>query len=209
MSAHPQPEPVADPPVYTITAAEFRMRCVAGWIEQYRRELGYAPSMRDIGAYIGASSSNTVLRLLVEMSDRGFLWWEEGKSRTTVTVEGPPLGTVERRWNDPSLYDWIQTRRLGPPMIFREHSDNGQRSGLPSSQPHGTRGRYCRGCRCEDCTEANRQCGRRLKGRIPPRHGTESAYRNYACRCEPCLLAGSIANARTRQRRGQRLSNTK
>jgi hypothetical protein len=201
-----QLEPVADPPVYTITAAEFRMRCVAGWIEQYRLALGYAPSMREVGAYMGASSSNTVLRLLAEMNERGFVWWEEGRSRTTATVEGPPLGTVPRRQYDQRLCDWIQSRRLGPPLSDREHpTRDGSPSGLPSHQPHGTRGRYCRGCRCADCTAANLQGARLLKGRTPTRHGTESAYRNYACRCEPCRRAGSIANARTNQRRKQRL----
>jgi SOS-response transcriptional repressor LexA len=113
MTARSQPEPVADPPVYVITPAEFRMRCVAGWIEQYRKTLGYAPSVREIGAYVGTSSSRSAMDLLVEMSERGFVWWEDGKSRTTVTAEGPPLGTVERLRDAPSLLDWIETRRLG------------------------------------------------------------------------------------------------
>jgi SOS-response transcriptional repressor LexA len=101
--------PDADPPVYTITAAEFRMRCVAGWIEQYRKTHGHMPTTREIGAYIGLSSSGPVAFLLAEMRERGFLRWEPRKSRAAEVVVGPPLGSVDRLWTDPRLRGWRPT----------------------------------------------------------------------------------------------------
>lgn len=102
-----QPVPVADPPVYVITAAEFRMRCVAGWIEQYRKTHGHAPRLTEIGTYAGLTSSGTAMRLVVEMNNHGFLRQEPRKSRAAEVLEGPALGSVERPpWTDPRLRGW-------------------------------------------------------------------------------------------------------
>lgn len=65
---------------------------------------------------------------------------------------------------------------------------------------HG-RGAYSRGCRCDVCVKANTDGKRRWRASAKiepgdPRHGTESAYRNFGCRCEPCKAAGRIANKR-------------
>ncbi|RBO71658.1 hypothetical protein DSP71_15255 [Microbacterium sp. H6] len=83
-----------------------------------------------------------------------------------------------------------------------------QSIGLPSmywaSQRHscGTVASYQRGCRCDACTEANRERHRdtvakmREKGLSPgdPRHGTLGAYRNWACRCDACRAVGAESN---------------
>lgn len=61
---------------------------------------------------------------------------------------------------------------------------------LRVDHPHGTIGRYQKGCSCEDCRAANRERGRRLKGKTPPRHGV-SGYQNYGCRCATCTKAHS------------------
>lgn len=94
MSAQPHPEPVADPPVYVITAAEFRMRRASGWIENYRRTHGRGPRLTEIGAYLGLSSLATVFDLLVEMRELGFVQWEPEKQRTTEVLIGPVLGSA-------------------------------------------------------------------------------------------------------------------
>lgn len=70
---------------------------------------------------------------------------------------------------------------------------------------HGTRGRYVNdGCRCSDCTDANRQYHRDINQRrkaartladghlvaaddLP--HGRPSTYSNWHCRCRPCSQA--------------------
>lgn len=58
---------------------------------------------------------------------------------------------------------------------------------------HGTRTRYRRGCRCEDCRRFIREDHRRLVERGPSKHGTDSSYRNYGCRCKACREAARVA----------------
>lgn len=55
---------------------------------------------------------------------------------------------------------------------------------------HGSKSLYQQGCRCEPCTQANRDSGRALRGKEPPHHGTVSGYQNYGCKCELCREAG-------------------
>jgi len=55
------------------------------------------------------------------------------------------------------------------------------------------------GCRCAECTEANRvRTARRRAERVAehkdpndPRHGKVSFYSNHGCRCEKCTTAWS------------------
>jgi len=55
------------------------------------------------------------------------------------------------------------------------------------------------GCRCEECTEANRKrVARRRAERTAapkddndPRHGSYSFYSNHGCRCDKCRSAAS------------------
>jgi hypothetical protein len=77
---------------------------------------------------------------------------------------------------------------------------------------HGERRTYVAGCRCDECRAANRQCTYLTmanmweRGLQPddPRHGTVGAYKNWRCRCSDCLVAGSEANRRSRERRAAR-----
>ena len=71
---------------------------------------------------------------------------------------------------------------------------------------HGSRYRYQRGCRCEECKEAIRIAQRELRGRTPPNHGTVSGYLNYGCMCDPCRQAGSANNRKRRAERMKRLA---
>lgn len=66
---------------------------------------------------------------------------------------------------------------------------------------HGTKYRYNRGCRCDECREASRRHQRSLRQKEPRQHGTVSAYINFACRCNPCRKAGSDNNRQYRERR--------
>ena len=73
----------------------------------------------------------------------------------------------------------------------------------------GTTTAYIRGCRCEDCTTANRErqvkiradYASRPKDPNDPRHGTPAFYRNHSCRCELCSAAHSEACTKAYQRR--------
>lgn len=65
---------------------------------------------------------------------------------------------------------------------------------------HGTILSYQRGCTCELCREANSQLARvsrerRIEKGIPDHlHGTDTGYRNWQCKCDPCKAAGSDTN---------------
>jgi SOS-response transcriptional repressor LexA len=85
-----------DPPVYAITPAEYRMRLVVGWIEHFQCEHGLPPTMREVGAYMGLSSTRNAVEPLYEMRDYGFVTWEPRLGRTLTALEGPPLGVVRR-----------------------------------------------------------------------------------------------------------------
>lgn len=93
---------------------------------------------------------------------------------------------------------------------------------------HGQRATYTSGCRCDDCTVANRKYARvwdvrrretrvldtsdradpgkeraRLVRRVVngARHGTAAGYQYDGCRCWPCTDAASSAQAQRRKRR--------
>ena len=73
---------------------------------------------------------------------------------------------------------------------------------------HGTRTAYVHDrCRCDACTEANRQYQAALVERLSNSeplahmHGMASTYNNWRCRCDACRAAGSVANAAARRRR--------
>lgn len=68
---------------------------------------------------------------------------------------------------------------------------------------------YRRGCRCEECREANRsyqkahRAARVERGKADPSlipHGL-SGYQNWDCRCHKCSWAGSIGNKKAAERR--------
>lgn len=66
--------------------------------------------------------------------------------------------------------------------------------------PHGTFLSYQRGCTCQPCKDANTaqaraQKEKRLSKEIPEElHGTDTGYRNWGCKCKPCLEAGVRTN---------------
>lgn len=56
---------------------------------------------------------------------------------------------------------------------------------------HGTRARYSRGCRCDQCRGANAAYDRELRARAGlPEHGKRSTY-TKGCRCDPCRAANT------------------
>jgi LexA DNA binding domain len=92
-------EPDGDPPIYVISVAEYRMRLLAGWIDACLSPANpeaarYSPSVREVRAYLGLSSSSTVVDLLAQMRDLGFVQWEPGRERTLHPLEGPRLGVL-------------------------------------------------------------------------------------------------------------------
>ncbi|NUS83716.1 MAG: hypothetical protein HOY75_13460 [Streptomyces sp.] len=75
-----------------------------------------------------------------------------------------------------------------------------RKQGRPTKDhPHGTDGRYAKGCRCDQCRAANTRRIREQRERRkadPERadragHGKAATYQNYGCRCRPCTEANS------------------
>lgn len=84
---------------------------------------------------------------------------------------------------------------------------------LPENIPHGSAGGYTNfGCRCEDCTKAQREADRLYRKNNPEKvraynaeyaarlkrtpfelipHGTFGGYSTYACRCDDCRKANT------------------
>lgn len=84
----------------------------------------------------------------------------------------------------------------------------------PKAQ-HGTRSGYQSGCRCDECRTALRDYARDRRREnggtqgkrvdIPEeRHGKNSTYMNYGCRCDPCKAVNSAAQKAERERRQAR-----
>lgn len=90
----------------------------------------------------------------------------------------------------------------------------GRRPGMSAGNEewHGTRSGYnSRGCRCVECTEANRLHKRHLRQQRASRptpdhvHGTANGYSNYLCRCDRCTEAWRITCRGQRARRAAAL----
>jgi hypothetical protein len=73
--------------------------------------------------------------------------------------------------------------------------------GVPGSSTHGTRSHYVRGCRCDECTKANRdyqtvRIVQRKKllasGAVTKQHGNINTYNNWGCRCNACTEAQKL-----------------
>ena len=81
------------------------------FVQQFTLENGYSPSVREIGAAVGLSSTATVSYHLKQLQDKGLLQTAAGKGRKrTVVTAGMPILAVENReglmpWDgDPSCF---------------------------------------------------------------------------------------------------------
>lgn len=82
----------------------------------------------------------------------------------------------------------------------------------PVDHGHGDHRTYHKGCRCNDCREANRAYQAELRARRHndpysadrAGHGKSSTYRNHACRCDECTAAHTAdCNAYRARRRAR------
>jgi hypothetical protein len=88
----------------------------------------------------------------------------------------------------------------------------------PVDHGHGDYRTYAKGCRCDDCREAQRvKCAEAREARaLNPAaadragHGKASTYKNYGCRCHACSTANTAdVNAyRARRRRKRAFAET-
>jgi len=66
-----------------------RQRAVLTFIESQIRQLGYPPTIREIGRHLGMRSTNGVNDHLKALEKKGFIRREGNKSRTLRLVKGP------------------------------------------------------------------------------------------------------------------------
>ncbi|MEW6243964.1 MAG: transcriptional repressor LexA [Bacillota bacterium] len=71
-----------------------RQREILDAIERFTREHGYSPSVRDIGAAVGLTSSATVHNHLKRLRMKGFIDWDFAKPRTVGLTARKGTGNV-------------------------------------------------------------------------------------------------------------------
>lgn len=79
---------------------------------------------------------------------------------------------------------------------------------MTAVQDHGKYSTYVGGCRCPECTEANRlyHTAQRARRRANPAladaagHGKATTYANYSCRCDACRAANAAHKRAERAR---------
>lgn len=82
----------------TETTPTPRQRQILDFIEEHMREKGYPPSVRDIGAAVGLTSSSTVHAHLAALQDLGYLHRDPTKPRAIEVRYDPTSGAaIERR----------------------------------------------------------------------------------------------------------------
>ncbi len=64
------------------------------YISESIHKNGYSPSVRDIMVHIGFKSTSTVHTYLGKLEEKGYIYKEDGKSRTLRTVGSESTGTV-------------------------------------------------------------------------------------------------------------------
>jgi len=89
-----------------------------------------------------------------------------------------------------------------------------RRKGIQRQWAHGEAGYSKHGCRCDVCSAANSECGRRMRAELQSRprevvpHGS-TGYKTYGCRCDVCTAAGAEWNRSAEHRRANRESMAK
>lgn len=69
-----------------------RQKQVVEFIGKYTKDNGYPPTMREIGSFVGVSSSSTIYKILRKYHDEGIIVITEGISRgIKVTSVGKKL----------------------------------------------------------------------------------------------------------------------
>jgi len=100
----------------------------------------------------------------------------------TCSVEGCERSADSRGWCTLHYTRWrihgdLLHKRQTPPIL------------------HGKQSGYNRGCRCEECMQANRENHYAWVAKVHSRpipehvHGSVNGYGNYGCRCRPCTDA--------------------
>lgn len=118
------------------------------------------------------------------------------------------------KWEDPPEIERPTVERVKPVHRAPRFKLDVDAQGRPIIHG-GSGGGYIRGCRCEECTEANRlRCKAQYEHRKKllarnhdvVEHGQDSTYTNWGCRCDPCTVAHSERMKSPEHREVQRRS---
>jgi repressor LexA len=77
-----------------VRAITSKQRAILDFIVEFRGANGYSPSIRDIGAHIGVSSTNGVNDHLKALIRKGFLRRDRYVARSIVPIERDPFHDV-------------------------------------------------------------------------------------------------------------------
>lgn len=108
--------------------------------------------------------------------------------------------------------DAVDCRQLLAVLGLLPATAKRKRGRPPVDHGHGDYRTYNKGCRCDDCREAQRlRCAelRTTRAQDPAAadragHGKASTYKNYGCRCKACSKANTANVNAFRARRRQR-----
>lgn len=87
-----------------------RPRRVLAFLRDFTAEHGYPPSMAEVGAAVGLTSTSSVARQLGVLETRGYIKRDPGKPRA-ITILDHPSDTTERHCRSCTCPDtpWLET----------------------------------------------------------------------------------------------------
>ena len=77
---------------------EERKKAILSFVEEYSKENGYAPSVREICKGVGLSSTSSVHRYLKQMSQTGRIAYKEHAPRTLLPAHGEAKMRADSEW---------------------------------------------------------------------------------------------------------------
>lgn len=105
-----------------------REKDILNFIEKQVKEVGYAPSVREIGKAVGLSSTATVHAYLAKLEEKGFIKKETQKGRTLRLLKGSNNKSVEKKeeksfYSDRELVDVPVVGKItaGAPILAVEN----------------------------------------------------------------------------------------
>ena len=107
-----------------------REKDILKFIEKQVKEVGYAPSVREIGKAVGLSSTATVHAYLAKLEEKGYIKKETQKGRTLRLLKGSNNKSVEKEkieeksfYNDRELVDVPVVGKItaGAPILAVEN----------------------------------------------------------------------------------------
>ena len=89
-----------------------REKDILKFIEKQVEELGYAPSVREIGKAVGLNSTATVHAYLAKLEEKGFIKKETQKGRTLRLLKGMNKKSDTSEGNDKQFFTNLELYKL-------------------------------------------------------------------------------------------------